>query len=140
MIVARYPRFADVCNDTYHPPTMIDKLDNQWFYGPTGTGKSTRARTENPSLYSKGINKWFDGYDGETTVLIEDVDTAHTFMLHFLKIWADHYPFRAEYKGGSRMIRPAKIVVTSNHTISEIFGDGVDSQALQRRFTEIEML
>lgn len=44
---------------------QIDNLENYWFYGPTGTGKSKRVRdTWGADLYIKNPNKWWDGYTG----------------------------------------------------------------------------
>jgi len=51
------------------------------------------------------VNKWWDGYAGEEEVLLEDVDKSHSPWLgSFLKIWSDHWEFRAEVKGDSIII------------------------------------
>lgn len=115
--------------------TTIDSYSGLWFFGRPGTGKSRTARDEFPGLYDKLINKWWDGYVDEETVLVDDLGTDHQFMGSFLKRWADHYPFRAEFKGGSKIIRPARIIVTSNYKISEIWTDRELVAALERRFT-----
>lgn len=130
----RYPRHCHLVIDTYYPPAELDALDNEWIWGPTGTGKSRKARDENPSLYLKGMNKWWDGFVDEDTALIEDIDSSHAFMGYYLKIWADYYPFRAEFKGGSRAIRPKRIIVTSNYHPSEIFPDRQILDPILRRF------
>lgn len=130
----RYPRHCEKVIDFYHPPKDIDTLDNIWIYGPTGCGKSRRVRDTFDSIYNKMLNKWFDNYADEETVLIEDIDPAHQFLGHFLKIWADHYPFRAEYKGGSRMIRPKRIIITSNYHPEQIWEDPGIVLPIKRRF------
>ena len=56
-------------------------------------------------------------------------------MGSFLKRYADHYPFRAEHKGGSRLIRPKNIIVTSNYEMTEIWpADPALVAALTRRY------
>lgn len=119
------------------PPDNED-IDNQWFYGPTGTGKSRKARGDNPGCYLKMCNKWWDGYLGEETVLIEDFDKKHEVLGHHLKIWADRYAFPAEVKGSKVNLRPKKIIVTSNFHPNEIWSDLSTLDPILRRFNVIK--
>lgn len=112
-------------------------MDNFWIWGPTGSGKSygVRQKWSEDEIYLKPLNKWFDGYAGEKVVLVEDIDPSHEKWIgYFLKIWSDHYKFRAEVKGTSIMLRPKIIVVTSQYQISSIFSDSQTVDALERRF------
>lgn len=44
-----------------------------WYYGPPGTGKTRKATSENPGAYKKLANKWWDGYQGQKVVIIDDI-------------------------------------------------------------------
>nr|QKV51062.1 putative replication associated protein [Crucivirus sp.]QKV51068.1 putative replication associated protein [Crucivirus sp.] len=117
------------------------ELENYWYWGPPGSGKSLCARTKWPNCFLKGLNHWWCGYAGEDTVLIEEWELKSALFLgHHLKIWSDRYPFKPEVKGSSLPPqRPRRIVVTSNYSAIECFGaDPTLLSAIERRFTMVD--
>lgn len=89
------------------------------YWGPSGTGKSSRAKFES-SQDSYWLNKskgsgsgaWFDGYNGQRTVVIDEFygwlprDTLQRFI--------DRFPMRCEFKGSSRKFTSKVVIITSN--------------------------
>lgn len=121
-------------------PIDLDELDNRLYTGETGTGKSHSARREFPNAYIKMANKWFDGYNGEDVVIIEELSPDHEYLGPILKCWTDKYPFRCEIKGASLFIRPKKFIITSNYTLEQIFKDPAVLEPLKRRIKTTHFL
>lgn len=132
---AQYQRFVDKVRYTFRNVDILEgELTNIWCYGYAGTGK-TKWVWDNfrEKLYVKSLNKWWDGYDGQEVILLDDWDPSHKCLTWHLKMWADRYPFQGEYKGGSRLIRPKMIIITSNYPIEMCFEEP-DLSAIKRRF------
>lgn len=123
-------------------PYEHDGVRGVWIYGPPGTGKSHHARLLAQAaggIYNKAQNKWWDGYNGEPVVVLDDMD--NDALAHYLKIWSDKYACTGETKGGTIHLRHKYFVVTSNYDIDNLFEEkgGVMCAAIKRRFTEIEL-
>lgn len=120
----------------------------RWFYGETGTGKTREAVRIGEETYkgdywiSNQNGQWFDGYEGQKLVIIDDIRANTWDFSQILRI-TDRYAFRVPVKGSFKRWLPDEIIITapgrpediySNHATGESF-DGIEQ--LQRRITEI---
>ena len=125
---------------------FIDQTDVRgvWIWGKPGVGKSHFARQVLGLVLPKLNNKWWDGYQSQKVVIMEDVDKETIkFLHHHLKIWSDRWGFIGETKGGAVAPSHRWLVVTSNYSIADILADLEDRElrtAIMRRFTRFEML
>lgn len=100
------------------------KTEVQVVVGPTGTGKSTYANSHEDT-YFKQNSQWWDGYDGQTVVVLDDFYgwLKYDDMLRIM----DRYPLLVQTKGGQRQFLATKLLVTSNSLprtwYSKIFSD-----------------
>lgn len=111
----------------------LDSVTGIWIEGSSGCGKTRYVKENYPDAYDKLPNKWWDGYQGEDYVLIDDLSPQHEMLGYHLKRWCDLYSFPAETKGGMTNIRPKKIIITTQYTMRAIFADNALVDALKRR-------
>lgn len=141
IFVRCYSTLKRIASDYVVKPTPLD-CSCYWIYGPTGTGKSHVVETAFPSCYKKNMDdpKWFDGYQGEDVVYLEDVDKYQVKWGGLLKRLADRWPLLVNVKGSMLYIRPKKVIVTSNYSIEEIWSDPATVDPLLRRFRVVNKL
>jgi len=126
------------------PALQSDNVRGIWVHGASGNGKSHFVRARHPAdeLFLKSQNKWWDGYQGESFVLLDDFDGQGTCLSHYLKIWADKWACTGEVKGATVSLRHTTFYVTSQYTIEQLWPGDEHAElreALTRRFTLIEI-
>lgn len=108
-----------------------------WFWGPTGSGKTKRAFEEaiNPWVSSKNL-KWWEGYDAHEDVIIDDFRADYCTFHELLRI-LDRYEYRIEIKGSSRQFLAKRIWITSCYEPSKVYQTREDIAQLLRRIDNI---
>ncbi len=139
--VSQYKVMHQIATDYMKKPADLDAPCGVWIHGETGCGKTTEARTKYGTYFSKPCNKWWDGYQNEDCVVIEDMDQNHSKLCYHLKLWTDKWSFTGEVKGGTRSLRPKQVIITSQYTIAEVFAaEGPQAvAAMERRCKSIHM-
>jgi len=95
-------------------PIRRPLVEVEYYWGPTGTGKSHAADEKYPDAYWKiSSNKWWCGYCGEDTVIIDELSTE-CISISKLLTWFDKYKCYVEVKGGTIGLRATKFIITSN--------------------------
>lgn len=108
------------------------------FWGPSGSGKSRRAHADYPNAFwlvkpsSTGGTLWWDGYDGQAVVVIDEF--YGWISRDLVQRLVDRYPLQVQTKGGSVKFNSPKIVITSNVPPSRFWKSmGVDGMAAFNR-------
>lgn len=136
----RYPRFVEFCRSTLGKQLRTG-LRVVLLWGDPGTGKSRTAYESTDDLYTVPIGKdlWFDGYDGEKTLLMDDF-SGEMKLVHLLRL-LDIYPVQVPVKGSFVHLAAEIIYITSNKHPREWYDwskhGNVRYEALMRRIHEI---
>lgn len=134
--IERYAFLRRGKNKTYSPKTI------EVFVGPTRTGKSRKARELlGENFYEKPDGQWFDGYDGEENVLMDDFDWRKMDICLFLKV-TDNYPCPVQVKQGFTYFTAKRIIITTNEPIESWYPNESPEhrQAIVARITAIHSL
>lgn len=125
------------------PRALADAPEVTVLWGVTGSGKSHDARKkywpDEPYYVWKPSNgPWWDGYDGEKKVIIEEF--RGSMLWADLLILLDKYECRVPVKGGFIEMQASKFVITSPKPPREWYHDDDTYDKLSqltRRCTEV---
>jgi len=112
-----------------------------WWYGSTGSGKSREAAERFPDAYWKmGSSRWWDGYDGQSEVIVDDYRRDLCTFGELLRI-LDRYPLLIEYKGGTCQFLAKTIVITTPRSPRDTWTGRTDEDLaqLERRIDEVKL-
>lgn len=108
------------------------------IWGASGVGKSRRVAETEPSLYwVNHSGRWWDGYNGEEAVILDDF-RGDWMKFHELLRLLDRYPTNVEIKGGYVTFNAKRIYITSDKD-PRLWYNVSDSEydQLDRRITTI---
>ncbi|AIF76266.1 Rep [Bat associated cyclovirus 13] len=117
-------------------PERNFKTELRIYWGPPGSGKSRRALEEANSLgssvYYKPRGLWWDGYEQQDSVIIDDFYGWIKYD-ELLKI-CDRYPYKVQVKGSFQEFTSKYIFITSNTDIYSWYKfPGYETAAIERR-------
>ena len=110
-----------------------------WIHGPTGCGKTRFVHDNYSDVYVAMNNKWWDGYENQSVILIDDL-RAEDYPFNYLLRLLDAYQLQLEVKGGSVQLRNKMFIITCPETPVGLFGSshsGEDIGQLTRRIDRI---
>lgn len=106
-----------------------------WRWGLAGAGKSYKPMHSHSSYYIKGGTKWWDGYEQQEAIIIDDFSKDLWDFRDLLRL-LDEYPYSGEIKGGFIKINSPYIYVTCEHSPATLW-TGNELAQIERRFAEI---
>lgn len=129
--ITRYRMLMRANERTWHTHCLV-------LWGPPGVGKSRRALEEaGEGAYwlrkpSAGGQVWFDGYDGQEVVVIDEF--YGWIARDLMQRLCDRYPCLVDTKGGATAFLAKRIIITSNEHPSR-WWPKVGLGAMVRRLT-----
>lgn len=113
-----------------------------WLYGSTGSGKTRHAFENCPpeDTWHATTGQWFDGYDGQTHVIIDEF-RAKTWPYDLMLRITDGYKMRLPIKGGFTVWKPKVIYITCPLSPAAVYHGQLEYhgsiEQLERRITNI---
>lgn len=120
------------------------EMEVEIYVGPTGTGKSTSAKMENPGAYwgswPMGGRWWWPNYRGEKCVVLDDF--FEQIRVRKMMELLDRHHFGIEAKGRNMEFVSRKLIITTNkdpcewYAFKEKFREGLMTEARRKRILE----
>lgn len=102
-----------------------------WLYGKAGVGKTKYVHDNHDSIYIKPHSKWWNGYNQQEVILIDDFPGFHGhFDIRYMFQLCDPYACSMETKGGTVAINSPYIYITCDRHWSKFFDTETDENMM----------
>lgn len=112
----KYHRGIESTRLLLHPISHRDPdtpVQVHFFIGPPGCGKTSGIRNlADPDAYWKDNGKWWDGYTGQSDVIIDDM-SGSSMSYQTFKRTCDRYPYTVEKKGSTTPLCATRFFLSS---------------------------
>lgn len=105
-----------------------------WRWGLSGCGKTRGAVEAHSSYYIKDGSRWWDGYEQQEAIIIDDFEAHDWEWRSFLRL-LDRYQYQGQIKGGYVPINSPFLYITCEFP-PEHFWDGNSLEQVMRRIRE----
>ncbi|AYP28860.1 MAG: putative viral replication protein [Cressdnaviricota sp.] len=112
-----------------------ERPEVHWRYGVAGVGKTHVPAMLYPDYYDKDGTQWWDGYEQQSCIIIDDFDGKWPFrdLLRLL----DRYKYQGQYKGGYVKINSPVIFICCEFSPYHIWPAENDLAQIKRRLASI---
>lgn len=102
-----------------------------WLWGLSDAGKSSYAIKKHgrENCYIKDSTRWWDGYEGQEVIIIDDFDGSWPFR-NLLRL-LDTYDYQGEIKGEFVKITSPYIYITCEFRPEHFWGGGIDGAVVE---------
>lgn len=108
-----------------------------WLWGLAGVGKTRRAMTAPGTTYIKDGTMWWDNYEFQDKIVIDDFD-GHWPFRDLLRLM-DYNPYQGQVKGGYVKINSGTIYITCEFPPNHYWSGNALKQVLRRLDTVEEV-
>ncbi len=130
-------------NDFYQDERNWE-MDVRIYWGKSENEILQKAIEEFPNAYHKMSDKWFNNYNNEECVIINNFNPSNRFgskrnssILDLYSKLIDRYPMYVEYRGGSRIFNSKVIIFISNINPNEWFINNLRRESFFRKVKTI---
>lgn len=134
----KFNKYYDVARRELAPAALRENVQVIVHWGDSGTGKTYDAMraVEGENYFIKEAGPWWDGYQGETHVILDEFQGGFMTRNQLLRL-LDVHPVRVEIKGGVVHFAGRVIYITSNFHPNSWYVNFPDPTPIMRRITQI---